>query len=178
VSLEAIPVWKQVTPELKQELVELWAKGNVMADPARQARAEEAVCIARDEQGAIWGVATAVVRVLPRLRQPMYFYRQFFAESHRGQKQAIPFFNAAKAILQAYNQSLDAPESLGVLVELENPMLSQRYTEAHGRESDTTFIGYSPRGLQLRVSYFEGARLMPPAALPRVARPAGVRRRA
>jgi hypothetical protein len=178
VSLEVIPVWKQVTPELKQELVELWASGNVMTGDARQARADQAVCIARDEQGAVWGVATAVVRILPRLRQPMYFYRQFFAEGHRGQKQTVPFFNAAKAILQAYNQSLDQPESLGMLVELENQMLSQRYTEAYGRESDSTFIGYSPRGLQLRVSYFEGARLMPPAQLPRVARPARMARRA
>ena len=45
---------------------------------------EQAVCIARDEAGAICGVGTAVVRCCPRLRQPMYYYRQFFAKSLRG----------------------------------------------------------------------------------------------
>jgi hypothetical protein len=31
----------------------------------------------------------------------------------------------------------------------------------------TTFIGYSPRGLQLRVSYFRDATLLPPVHVPR-----------
>jgi len=41
----------------------------------------------------------------------------------------------------------------------------------------TTFIGYSPRGLQLRVAYFEGATLLPPVELPKKAA-APMRRRA
>jgi len=178
VNLEVVPVWKQVTPELKQELVEFWTRHKAIGDEASQARADQAVCIGRTGDGAIWGVGTAVLRVLPRLRQPTYFYRQFFAPDFRGQKQTIPFFNRVKSVLQDYNQSLPAPESLGVLVELENQMLSQRYVEAYGSESGTTFIGYSPRGLQLRVAYFDGARLMPPVALPRVARPVRGARRA
>jgi len=171
VTLEVVPVWKQVTPDIRDELVEFWTRHKAIGDQASQAaRADQAVCVGRTADGAIWGVGTAVVRVLPRLRQPMYFYRQFFAPDHRGQKQTVPFFNQVKAVLQDYNQSLPQPESLGVLVELENQMLSQRYTEAHGSESGTTFIGYSPRGLQLRVAYFEGARLLTPAPMPRAVR--------
>lgn len=170
-TLEVVPVWKQVTPDIRDELVEFWTRHKAIGDAASQAaRADQAVCIGRTEDGAVWGVGTAIVRVLPRLRQPMYFYRQFFAPEHRGQKQTVPFFNRVKAVLQDYNRSLSAPESLGVLVELENQMLSQRYTEAYGSQSGTTFIGYSPRGLQLRVAYFEGARLLPPAPLPRAVR--------
>ena len=170
-TLEVVPVWKQVTPEIRDELVEFWTRHKAIGDEASQAaRADQAVCVGRTDDGAIWGVGTAVLRVLPRLRQPMYFYRQFFAPEHRGQKQTVPFFNQVKAVLQAHNQSLPQPESLGVLVELENQMLSQRYTEAHGRESGTIFIGYSPRGLQLRVAYFDGARLLTPAPMPRAVR--------
>jgi len=112
-------------------------------------------------------VGTAVVRVLPRLRQPMYYYRQFFAKELRGQKQTVPFFNRARAILQDYNASLKTPESLGLLMELESPLLAARYNSADGAAAGTTFIGYSPRGLQLRVSYFEGATLLPPVELPK-----------
>ena len=78
------PVWKQVTPELAQELMAFWQANKAIVEAGAAAnRALQAVCIARDEAGALCGVATAVVKVLPRLRQPMYYYRQFFAKGLR-----------------------------------------------------------------------------------------------
>lgn len=160
-AIDTIPVWKQVTPALTEELVAMWQGSNAMPDPAAAAvRAGQAVCVGRDENGVLCGVGTAVLRVLPRLRQPMYYYRQFFTAQARGQDQARPFFAAAKETLQAYNAGLPVPESIGLLLELENPRLAARYNMAQGTQ--TTFIGYSPRGLQLRVAYFEGATLLQP----------------
>lgn len=167
--MEITPVWKQVTPELKDELLAFWKRHKAFGDPERAGRAEQAVCVARDEQGELCGVGTAFIQVLPRLQQPMYYYRQFFAESHRGQKQTVPFFNRVRETLQAYNASLPAPESIGVLVELQSDLLATYYNQAHIPLANSTFIGYSPGGSQLRVSYFEGAIL-----LPRVARPVQV----
>ncbi|GGY17503.1 hypothetical protein GCM10008098_06450 [Rhodanobacter panaciterrae] len=177
VVFKVIPVWKQVTPELKAELVDFWKNNKAIGDPARAAaRTEQAICIGRDADGAICAVGTALIRVLPRLLQPMYYYRLFFAKSVRGQKQMPAFFNRCREVLQTYNASLPTPESLGVLIELESGFLSTFYKQAHVAEMNSTFIGYSPRGLQLRVSYFDGATLLPPvtpAGLPltRVNRP-------
>lgn len=163
-SIELISVWKQVTPELEAELVEFWMRNQAIADSGiATTRARQAVCIARDQDGGLAGVGTALVRVLQRLRQPAYYYRQFFAPTFRGKGQAIPFFNHARGILQQYNASLPSPESLGVLLELESAMLASHYNQAYVAAADSTFIGYSPRGLQLRMSYFENARLFPPA---------------
>jgi len=161
--MQIVPVWKQVTPALKAELLAFWQRNHAIGEGERSGRAEQAVCIGRDELGEICCVGTAFVAVLPRLQQPMYYHRQFFAESHRGQKQTVPFFNRCRETLQAYNASLPAPEALGVLVELEGDLLATYYTRAYIPQADSTFIGYSPRGLQLRVSYFEGATLLPPA---------------
>jgi hypothetical protein len=162
------PVWKQVTPALADELVELWRRNHALVNPAQaRARAEQAVCVARDATGALCGVGTAIARVLPRLRQPLYYYRQYFAPEIRGQGQAIAFYNKARQVLEAYNAALAAPESLGVLVELENRMLARHYTRAYEPVADSTFIGYSPKGLQLRVSYFPEARLLPAAPIGR-----------
>ena len=162
---EIIPVWKHFTPELSAELIDLWGLTKAIPDPDKAAvRAQQAVCVARDASGAICGVGTAFVRVLPRLRQPMYYYRQFFAPEFRGQKQAIPFLNRARQVLQDYNAGLAEPESLGVLLELENQQVAAHHTLAYEPAADSTFIGYSPRGLHLRVSYFDGARLLPPAS--------------
>lgn len=162
-TLNIAAVWKQVTPELQSELIAFWARNHAIADPTRiAARAQQAVCIARDDDGALWGVGTAYLRVLPSLGQPTYFYRQFFAEGARGQRMTRPFFNRVVETLQAYNASLPAPESLGVLFEFQNALLTARYTAAYEPDGNSTFIGYSPRGNQLRVTYFEGARLILP----------------
>lgn len=162
------PVWKQVNPALRDELVKLWLDSGAMADRTRAAqRADEAVCVVRNEHGAVCGVSTAQVRVLPRLRQPMYYFRMFLAKNARGMEQVVPMHNRAKDVLQAYNQTLPAPESLGILIEFESRFLSARYKLAYDASADSTFIGYSPRGLQLRVSYFEGATLQAPAPLAR-----------
>jgi hypothetical protein len=158
--LEIVPVWKDVGPELGRELVKMWDGTRAIANASTAvSRSSQAVCIGRDDDGTIRAVGTAVVQVLPRLQEPMYYYRQYFDPALRGQGQAIRFFNCARQVLAAYNSALPSPESLGVLLEVENPWLAAHYARARIDEADSTFIGYSPRGLQLRVSYFEGARL-------------------
>ena len=118
--VEVTPVWKQVTPELADELLAFWKDNNAIADDAAaKQRVPEVVCVARDENGALCGVGTAVIKVLPRLRQPMYYYRQFFARSLRGQHQELAFYRRAKQILQDYNAGLDKAESLGILLEVD-----------------------------------------------------------
>lgn len=165
-ALDITPVWKQITPELKDELVAFWKDNNALGNQARaDLRADQVVCIARDKDGKICAVATAMVRILPRLRQPMYYYRHFFTETERGQRMTKPFNKRAKEILEEYNASLPKPESLGMLVELESEVLTKAYTRAYEPEIDYTFIGYSPRGFQLHVSYFKDAMLLPPAPL-------------
>lgn len=164
-NVEIVPVWKQVTPELEQELLGFWGEHNAIADETlARRRAAQAVCIVRDQNGFVRGVATAVVRVLPRLRQPMYYFRMFFSPGLRGHRQFLPVFRSARAILQEHNASLERPESLGLLLELENDKLGKAYPRAHEPDFGAVFIGYSPRGLQLRVSYFDDAELLPPAA--------------
>jgi hypothetical protein len=166
-----IPVWKAVDDDTRRELVEMWTGTGAITDRAVAAvRAGQAVCIARDADGALCGVATAVRRVFPRLRQPMYYYRQYFAPSIRGRRHATAFLNESRRVLEAYNAALPRPECLGVLVELENPQLAAIYDRVVIPEVGMTFIGYSARGLQLRAAWFDGARLMTPlpASLPRL----------
>ena len=164
--INIVPVWKQVTPELADELVAFWLENQALGDEASaRQRTEQAICVARDENGKLQGVSTGVIRVLPRLRQPMYYYRQFFARSLRGQHQELAFYRRAKQILQDYNAGLDKAESLGILLEVENAKIAAAYKRAHEPGFEATFIGYSPRGLQLRVSYFDAAVLLPPAPL-------------
>ena len=161
--INIVPAWKQVTPELADELVAFWLENKALGDEASaRQRTEQAICVARDENGKLQGVSTGVIRVLPRLRQPMYYYRQFFARSLRGKHQELPFYRHCKQVLQDYNADLPVAESLGILLEIENSKIAAAYKRAIEPGFDAVFIGYSPRGLELRVSYFENAVLLPP----------------
>lgn len=170
--VEFIPVWKQVTPELADELVAFWREHKAIADEAvARQRAQQVVCVVRNGKGALCGAGTAVLKVIPRLRQPTYYYRQFFAKALRGQHQELAFFQRCKQVLHDYNAGLKQPESLGILLEIENPKIAATYKRAVEPGFDAVFIGYSPRGLQLRASYFDDAVLQAPA---RVSAPAAV----
>lgn len=164
--VEIIPVWKQVTPELVDEAVAFWREHKAISDEAvARQRAQQLVCIARDQTGALRGVGTALLKVIPRLRQPTYYYRQFFAPQLRGRGHILTFFQRCKQVLQDFNAGLARPESLGILLEIENAKIAATYKAAVEPGFDAVFIGYSPRGLQLRVSYFENATLLPPAPI-------------
>ena len=160
------PVWGQMTPELQAELAAFWLAHKAMADEERaKVRALQAVCVLRDDAGALCGACTAIVQVRPRLRQPMYYYRQFIAPAHRRTLQALPMFKAACAALEAANR--ETPQALGVLMEIENPVLARIFSHAIGARTGGIFLGYSPRGHQLRAVYFKGAKLFQPAPLRR-----------
>jgi hypothetical protein len=168
-TLEIIPVWKQITPELETELAQFWINNRAIADDRSAAeRAGQVVCLARCERGAIIGVSTAHPRFVPRLRQPMYYYRNFIAADFRGRQLAPLFLLKTKEVLQSYDLSLSEPRCLGIIIELENQSLAAHRNQAQWREG-FTFIGYSLRGLSLRVWYFEGARLSSPVLMKQVA---------
>lgn len=158
-------VWKKVAPELETELVAFWTRNKAIGEEKDAAkRAKQVVCVARDDKGEIVGVSTAHPRIVPRLRQPMYYYRNFIAEGARGQQLAPEFLEQSKQALQEYNLALSKPLCLGMIIELENKGLAQHRNEAQWKEG-FTFIGYSPKGMPLRVWYFEGVRLFAPAPL-------------
>lgn len=170
-ALEMIPVWKQVTPALASELIAFWARNRALSDPTKAAeRAAQAVLVGRDDDGQIWGVGTATLGIVPSFGQPTYLYRQFFGVEHRGQKQTMPFLVRARQVLEDYNASLADAESVGVMIELQNDAMSARYQDMYEQEPAAHFIGWSPRGHQLRMLYFKGAKIMvpprPPAARP------------
>ncbi len=167
-------VWKHITPELAEEITAFWIAEKALPKSAKpDARAQQVVVVMRDDQGAIAAVSSAVARVVPRLRQVLYYYRTFCGAAHRGNKTSIPMMQATQKALMEYNLGLPKPEAIGVIIEIENTMIAGHYTEAFWPQTGFSFIGYSPRGLPLRVHYFPGFKLQPPVRMAAPRRAAG-----
>lgn len=162
-------VWKKITPELITELTDFWVRENALpkgAQPVR--RAEQVVVVMRDDaDGSIVAVSSVIARVVPRLRQVLYYYRTFCAEKHRRNNTSIPIMQATQTALRDYNLGLPKPEAIGIIVEIESTYINQRYPEAFWEATKFGFIGYSPRGLPVRVHYFTGFKLQPPVRIAR-----------
>jgi hypothetical protein len=174
-AVEIIPVWKRVGPELQAELASYWIDNGAMVDASKAAeRAAEVVCIARDGEQLV-GVTTAYPRIVPMLRQPMYYLRMHVAEQARNAGLSIPFVKESFAEIEKQELAKEKLTCIGVILQLQNERLARRYDEAYWWQSGFVYAGISRDNQQLRVKYFEGARLPPPAILKRKPNPAASR---
>ena len=168
-SVEIIPVWNKVGPELVAEAAKFWVEHGAMTDTSdAEKRASELVCIARDGDRLV-GVSTAYGRIVPMLRQPMYYYRNYISHDYRSQGLSIPFIVASFEEMERQELAKQDMACIGVILSIENQRVAKHYDQAFWWQSKFAYAGISRDNTTLRVRYFEGAQLKPPAVLKRKA---------
>jgi|SRR5450755_1729941 len=151
--------WPQGTPKDGAAVLEFWQRENAIGDEAQaQQRLREVVVHATNEAGEVAGVCTAIPLTLPRLGQPMYYYRCFIGTDWRRMRLGTSLLKRAFAVLGEYARSHDYP-CIGVALELENTGLRETLNMPIWPINYFIYIGKSQRDLELRVRYFRGARL-------------------
>jgi hypothetical protein len=125
-------------------------------EPAERIR--EVVLHARAPGGAIAAVCTAVPMTMPRIGQPMYYYRCFVGKNWRGARLVFTLLIHAFDVLEEHARANGFP-CIGVLLELENARFGKALRAPVWPGSGFVYAGRSGRGLDLRVRYFRGARL-------------------
>lgn len=157
--------WQQLDAATGDAIRAFWLReqANVAGDEAMR-RLSEVVAHVEDENGDLAAVATVATKVLPRLGQPMYYYRCFVGKAWRTRKLVRPLLRHTQKELERYARAHDYP-CIGILLELENAGFTDTLRWARWPGVDFSYIGVSPRGLELRVWYFRGARLKTPAQM-------------
>jgi hypothetical protein len=153
--------WQTDLPDENEAVLAFWRKEKAIADDASaRKRLGEIVLHARTESGEVAGVCTAVPMTLPRLGQPMYYYRCFIGKDWRNTMLVLHLLNRAFAVLEGYARNHDYP-CIGVVLELENSRFGENGRDPVWSRLDFVYIGISGRGLELRLRYFRGAKLKP-----------------
>ena len=156
--------WQQLDAATGEAIRAFWIReqASVEGDEATR-RLAEVVAHVVDANGNLAAVATAEPRILPRLGQPLYYYRCFVGRAWRFDNLVRRLMLHAWVVLESYARARGFP-CIGVLVELENHGFGGTMRWAHWPRggSGLSFIGLSPRGLELRVGYFRGACLKTP----------------
>jgi len=156
--------WPQGTPKDGMAVLEFWRREKALDDDVQaQTRLREVVLHVVDAAGEVAAVCTAVPMTLPRLAQPMYYYRCFVGQRWRKTRLVFTLLDRAFDALQAYAREHGYP-CIGVLLELENDRFGKMLRAPVWPGIGFVYAGKSGRGLELRVRYFRGARLKKPPA--------------
>lgn len=154
-----IPVWPNIDEVDAADLLAFWKREGAIPDEAQaKARLKQAILLARDADGEVAGVCTALSMTPPQLGQPMYFWRAFIAPKWRKTRLIYSLLMDSFDVLEADSRERDFP-CIGVILELENTRFGEVFRKAEWTKPHFIYIGKSPRGLDVRVRYFRGAKL-------------------
>jgi hypothetical protein len=161
--------WMRLDPAMGEAIRAFWLReqANVAGERATQ-RLNEVVAHVLDANGELTAVSTATAQILPRLGQPLYYYRCFVGRQWRSSKLVRPLLRYTQKILEDYARA-NAYPCIGVLLELENEGFAETLRWAHWPGIGFSYIGVSPRGLELRLWYFRGAKLKTPEEMRKLA---------
>lgn len=154
--------WPSVRDEDADAVKAFWrAEGAFNDDAPMNERVKQLVLHAVDEDGKVAGVCTALASTPQPLGQPMYFWRCFVGAKWRQTPLVMSLLKRSCVLLEEYAQANGFP-CIGILLELENTRFREKGRMAAWWNPRFTYIGRSPRGLDVRVHYFKGAKLKPP----------------
>ncbi len=155
--------WQAMQPADAEAIRAFWRDERALTDEAQMdERLKQVVLHALDADGRLAGVCTAVAATPPPLGQPLYFWRCFVGARWRSTPLVMSLLKRSCTVLEDYAAANGHP-CIGILLELENARFRDKGRAAVWWNPRFTYVGRSARGLDLRVHYFKGARLKPPA---------------
>lgn len=162
------PGWDRLIQSDASDIIAFWQREKALpeGDDGR-GRASQVVFFARDSDGEIAAVSTAVPKLPPRLGQPVLYYRTYVAPAWRRTRLVYNLLRRSVNLLEQDAARHDYP-CIGILIELENERFGQMgRMPIWPKRAEFVYVGLSPRGLECRVYWFRKARLKPPPALAR-----------
>ena len=138
-----VPHWQIESTESDDAVLQFWQReGALTNDVKTQERLRQVVLDARDADGRVAGVSTAVPMTLPRLGQPTYYFRCFVGKDWRKTRLVLHLLNRTCDVLEKFARRHDFP-CIGVVLELENTRFGEALKRAWWPNTGFVFIGKS-----------------------------------
>ncbi len=153
-------VFGEVTPSLMAELTSYWSSSDIAVAGNMSERAKQVALVARSAEGAIVGVASVEKTYHAPFKHDFFLFRASVSRAAGGQLLSSQLLNKTFDLLNdRYDPNSDT--AIGLLASIQNKHLDRLFSEAVGSRSKMIFIGYNQRGHQMRIRYFDDARLNP-----------------
>ena len=153
--------WPKPSAESAEAIRAFWLREGAMQAPTQlDARIPQVVLHALGPDGEVAGVCTAIVSTPPHIGQPLYYWRTFVGKPWRSSQLVGLLLKKSCRVLEEHAARNGLP-CIGVLLELENARFKERGRKPVWANPRFVYIGRSERKLDLRVLYFDGAKLQP-----------------
>lgn len=148
-----------LTGERADQLVAFWAAHGALTGPQARQRLPEVVCLLLDATDGILGVNSVYADDVPLIAGRRFWnYRRFFAPGTSEEADAAMLVAAFDALEVERAGDHEAP--VGLCLMLDGADTMRRHPEAVWPASQMLYAGYTPDGRQVRIRYFEGARIV------------------
>lgn len=153
-------VWQRATPEQEAEVRRFWQDSGLRLNDARlEQRCRQLVLIARNLQQNVIGVCTAYKTFARGLNNYVYMYRTMVNADYRRSGMAIDMLETTRDFFnERFRSGIDA-ECVGLMFVLENPELGAAIRRAVCPRTGFIFMGFNRKGQQVRLFYFDDARI-------------------
>lgn len=152
--------WQKNDPKQAEEAKAFWEAYGLLPPPMREARAHELVALVRVDD-AVAGVATARLEYQPPLRGRFAMYRCAVAPDF--QHHAVPdrLTAYARQVLEGWSREHPNEKVLGMAAILDPREYREKQPEPVWPDYglNLNLVGYSGQGEQIRVAWFDHARV-------------------
>lgn len=140
-----------------QRLIEFWTSHGALDEPAARERLGDVVCVLYGSDGEVAGVNSAYVANAPLVERPFWVYRRFIAPGIADDAEAALLTAAFDQLASGFAGGAGDPVGLCVLIDDRSAIEAR--PEAEWPMTGLIFAGYTDAGVQVRIRYFEGAKI-------------------
>jgi hypothetical protein len=145
------------------DVLAMWeAERALPADAARE-RLTQVLLVGVHEERGLAGVATTYLRTVEQLGMELWHTRIFIAREHRQGNLGLVLIERAVRTHKDRHASGADTRGAGMAFVVENEGIRKRFNQAFWLQPEATFIGENADGYHVRVDYFPGATVPPPA---------------
>jgi hypothetical protein len=146
--------------ERAEAVMAFWTKERALGEAEAARRLPQVVCVLRDPDGAIAGVNSAYPGAVELLGgRQFWVYRSRFREGVPAEARDNMVAAAYDALGEGFDPAAGGPLGLCLLIADRDEMA--RRPEAEWRDPRILYAGYQADGAQVRVGYFDGAKVHP-----------------
>ncbi len=149
-------VYQQITPEIAEDIQQLWIDTNTLTPVEASRRVKEVVYTVRSEDNKLVGVNTVYRQDFLKKGDAYYFYRVFLHPRNRG------VFGLRSLLTQQTREFLkqyDDPQghAKGVVIVAENKKFSRKGAIRMLKNNGWSYLGKGPRGFDVWYVNFDGS---------------------
>jgi hypothetical protein len=157
--VEYRPAWKRSDPVIERDAEILWRCEKALRPTANVTTNLSSLCAAAYRGNELVATALVSARPISNLRCRLAMYRCFVAREMRERGIATGLTIFSRDLMEAWSREHPSEQILGLGAIIRSRMLVQNLDMPVYPKTKLALVGYSRRGFQIRVYWFEHARI-------------------